>query len=377
MTQTKLYLLTGSGGVGKTTLSAAWALALAEQDQRVALITIDPAKRLAQSLGLDALNDNLSPTKIHPKLWAMMLDQRATSERLVLTYASSRESAENILKNRYYQAFSRSLAGVQEMMAIHEVHQALSCGEYDAVVLDTPPAQHALDLLDVPERLRSALDSSALRWLLDDQAQTHDHFKSKVDPRSGGGIRASLSGLSRTVALKAFTKITAGQFLEDLLDFLRLFSDVLRRITTSGQTLERALRGENAEIWVVSSAHAAPLRAAAMVSDQLEARAYRVNTWLINRAPIGLCGDLPAMVLHSASEQIRESLGHDAELHALVLSLVQQEIDRAKDAAQLLKNYEETRRLFLISERLDDHTPLSIVRSLSEELLNLGLHQPN
>lgn len=363
-----LHLFTGSGGVGKTTLSSAWALALAQQGQRVALITIDPAKRLAQSLGLDALNDTLSATNVHPLLWAMMLDQSATSQRLVETYATDRESATKILTNRYYQVFSRSLAGVQEMMAIHEVHEALYSGRYDAVVLDTPPAQHALDLLDVPERLRVALDGPALKWLIEE----------RIDVKKRRGLRASLSDLSRAVALKAFTKITAGPFLEDLLQFIELFSGVLTKIKSNGLTLESALKSEHSKLWVVTSTDASPLRAAARVTEELAERGYEVSGWLVNRTPSLLCGPSPSPLnetLERATELIRVTLNEHTELSALASSVAHQEVERAHDARRSLDQYKWRSGLHLISEISPDHEPLSMVRELARYLNSLHLIQ--
>lgn len=361
-----LHLFTGSGGVGKTTLSASWALALAHRGEKVALITIDPAKRLAQALGLRTLSGSLAKTKLHPNLWAMMLDRAATSRRLVETYAQDIQISNKILSNRYYQAFSTSLAGVQEMMAIHEVYEALSCGQYDAVVLDTPPAQHALDLLEVPKRLQTALDSPALGWLVGAQSG---------DPKSKRGLRHSITGLSKTVAVKAFTKMTAGAFVEDLFEFIRLFGDVLTKIKNHGVSLERALREANSYLWVVSAPDNASLRASSEVIHHLNAKGFMVHSTLINRTPALLTTIDQDQTLDDALRQginqLSLALGDQAHLKALSLSILQEEIDRARDADALIKSHVQSVPTTLIQELNPMLTPADMVRELSQMVSKL------
>ena len=186
--ETRLLPIVGSGGVGKTTLSAAIALHLAQQGYQVALITIDPALRLANALGLDALDGILRrlPFELNTEgeVWAMMLDKHHTSHRLVTRFTDSKKEAQLIFDNPYYKAFSRSLAGVQEYMAIHEVNEALASNRFDFIVLDTPPAQHALDFIDTPQKIHEALNHPTLKKLL---------FSS--DPNSSSS-KSSLSILS-------------------------------------------------------------------------------------------------------------------------------------------------------------------------------------
>ena len=139
----------------------------------------------------------------------------------------------------------------------------------------------------------------------------------------------------------------------------------------SGQTLEQTLRSDHSEIWVVSSPNAAPLRAAAMVSDQLESRGYKVNGWLINRSPSLLCESLPPDAIEMTSSLMNKQLSGASELHALTLSVIQQELDRARDAELLLRPYQAERLIYLISERLDQRSPLGIVESISRELAEI------
>ena len=274
------YLFMGSGGVGKTTLSAAWALALANRGLRVALITIDPAKRLAQSLGLNQLAGHLTQTTISDHLWAMMLDQESTSHRLVERFAAHPHQAAKIIDNHYFKMFSRVLAGTQEMLAVYEVHEAIHSGRFDVVVLDTPPAQHALDFLEVPQRLSRALDGPALRWLIDqdDAAQ-----------KTKAGWRARLGGLGKNIALRAFTKVTSAPFIDDLLEFMGLFGGVLMQLRSRGVSLDHLLKSSSTDLWIITAPHQSQLLAAQQVSEILKERGYEVKGWLINRTPLVIC----------------------------------------------------------------------------------------
>ena len=156
-----ICICAGSGGVGKTTTSAALAAGLAARGQKVCVLTIDPAKRLADSLGLEELGN--TPKMVDPKLfepcgvemkgelWAMMLDAKATFDELVRKHAPDAETRDRILENRIYRQLSNALAGSQEYMAMEKLFEIHQEGRYDFLVLDTPPSRNALDFLDAPE----------------------------------------------------------------------------------------------------------------------------------------------------------------------------------------------------------------------------------
>ena len=174
---TKIIVCCGSGGVGKTTLAAALGVRAAEQGRRVVTLTIDPARRLAQSLGLEEL-DNV-PRKVagmklkkradgaknEGELHAMMLDMKRTFDEIVEAHASPAKAAQ-ILANPFYQSLSSSFAGTQEYMAMEKLGQLRASGQWDLIVVDTPPARSALDFLDAPARLARFLDGRFIRMLL-------------------------------------------------------------------------------------------------------------------------------------------------------------------------------------------------------------------
>ncbi len=174
----KVVVCCGSGGVGKTTCSAALALAAARRGRRTLVCTIDPAKRLANSLGIASLgNEELEVgaeklreggIELPPggSLHAMMLDTKRTFDRLIERYAPSPEHAKRILTNHIYVRFSGQLAGSQEYMAMEKLYEVYTAGKYDLIVLDTPPTKHALDFLTAPKRLSEFLEGSTLKWFL-------------------------------------------------------------------------------------------------------------------------------------------------------------------------------------------------------------------
>jgi len=173
----RVLVTVGAGGVGKTTTAAALGVAAARRGKRVLCLTIDPAKRLAESLGIaemtseavtvDKARFEAVGVSVSGSLTAMMLDTKRTFDELVLKYSSSKEKAEKLLGNKLYQYVSTSLAGTQEYMAMEKLVAVKDDPRYDIVILDTPPTANALDFLDAPERLIEALDSATMKWFVE------------------------------------------------------------------------------------------------------------------------------------------------------------------------------------------------------------------
>lgn len=365
--KSRLYTFIGSGGVGKTTLSAAWAYTLADQGFKVALITIDPAKRLAQSLGVQKLEGSLKPTSLHPQLWAMMLDQEETSRRLVKRFAASHAQAQKIFANRYFDLFSRALSGTQEMMAVYEVCEALESDLFDVVVLDTPPAQHALDFFDVPRKLGTALDGSALRWLIGDRPED------TVAHRASGGWRGKLSGLGKSVALRAFTKVTSAPFVEDLFEFLSLFGGVLSELRKRGGSLESLLQASSSALWVVGAPESSPLSACERVTDELKTRGFSVERWLINRVPSLLHEALADQSL-ADREVLRRLSALDQEGRAELLHYLNDQSSATRDTALGVwsREVERANGALGVLNRLTDHAvEITLIEELSRALPTL------
>ncbi len=215
-----ICICAGSGGVGKTTTSAAIATGMAARGLRVCVLTIDPAKRLADSLGLRELGNEA--TRVDPalfaeqgvemkgELWAMMLDAKATFDELVARQAPDEESRDRVLNNRIYQQISSALAGSQEYMAMEKLFELHTEGRFDLLVLDTPPTRNALDFLDAPKRLTQFIEGRSLRIFM-----------------KPTGLAAKVAGRGASVALSVFKRIVGFDLLADLAEFFNAFSGMV------------------------------------------------------------------------------------------------------------------------------------------------------
>ncbi len=310
----RVVVCVGSGGVGKTTTSAALALHAAMQGKRVLCLTIDPAKRLANSMGLNAMTteEQLVPMELFEKagltssgqLSAMMLDTKHTFDELVHKYASSPERAQRILDNRLYQYISTSLAGTQEYMAMEKLHSVRKEGSYDLIVLDTPPTSNALDFLDAPERLIEAIDSPAMRWF--------------IQAFSGAGkVGFSLVGRGAQMVLKGLARITGGEFLDSVAQFITDINDLFGGFTERAREVSQALRGPEVAFLLVTSPDPLAVKEAVFFAEKLAEHGMRQQGTVINRVT-------PLLVEPQGSE-------HDVNAH------LAEKVPADLDAAQLTK----------------------------------------
>jgi len=215
-----ICICAGSGGVGKTTTSAAIAAGMAARGLKVCVLTIDPAKRLADSLGLKELGNEakqVDPSlfaqqgvEVKGELWAMMLDAKATFDELVARQAPDEEARDRVLNNRIYQQISSALAGSQEYMAMEKLFELHSEGQFDLLVLDTPPTRNALDFLDAPKRLTQFIEGRSLRVFM-----------------KPTGLAAKVAGRGASVALSVFKRIVGFDLLADLAEFFNAFSGMV------------------------------------------------------------------------------------------------------------------------------------------------------
>ena len=215
-----ICICAGSGGVGKTTTAAAIAAGMAARGLRVCVLTIDPAKRLADSLGLRELGNDASQVdpelfkrhgiEMKGELWAMMLDAKATFDELVARQAPDEESRDRVLNNRIYQQISNALAGSQEYMAMEKLFELHTEGRFDLLVLDTPPTRNALDFLDAPRRLTQFIEGRSLRVFM-----------------KPTGLAARVAGRGATVALGVLKRIVGFDLLADLAEFFNAFSGMV------------------------------------------------------------------------------------------------------------------------------------------------------
>ncbi len=286
----RVVITVGAGGVGKTTTAAALAVAAAQGGRRVLCLTIDPAKRLAQSLGLERMTSEavqIDPARfaaigapLNAALTIMMLDTKRTFDDLVVKYSSSPEKAEALLSNKLYKYVSTSLAGTQEYMAMEKLVAVKADPSYDVIILDTPPTANALDFLDAPERMIDALDSAAIRWFT-------EAFEST------GKLSLNLLARSAAIVLRGLGKITGGGFLEAMAEFISALNDLFGGFRTRAKSVEQALRSPDVAFVLVTSPAPMSIQEVLYFSDRLVESQMPRGAFVVNRirqAPPALGG---------------------------------------------------------------------------------------
>ncbi|MFT4703972.1 MAG: anion-transporting ArsA/GET3 family ATPase [Bradymonadia bacterium] len=279
----KVIVCVGSGGVGKTTTAAIVGIHAARLGKRVVVLTVDPARRLASSLGAKGLDhdlqqiplDGLQGGEAAGELWATMLDMKRTFDGIVERDAPDAATRDAILNNRFYQSFSTGLAGAQELSASERLLEVVSSGEWDLVVLDTPPSANALDFFDAPGRYFEALDSKAVQWVTNASA-------------GGGGLLGGLLGGGTQVLLKVLSRFTGSEFFDELGLFLENFSTLLdgfRRRTEATQALFHA---DDTSFILVTAPDPATVDAALQFRSALEKQRLELDAVIANRVQLPL-----------------------------------------------------------------------------------------
>jgi anion-transporting ArsA/GET3 family ATPase len=308
----RMCICGGSGGVGKTTTSAAIALGMAARGAKVAVVTIDPARRLANALGLEELQN--APRRVEPErltagglevsgeLWAMMLDPKRTFDELIDRVAADPARAQEIKANRVYRQLSTAVSGSQEFTAIAKLYDLDRDGDFDLLVLDTPPSRNALDFLDAPGRLTSFLEGRA--------------GKAFIGP-TGFGMR--WLGKGATPVLSALRRVTGVDLLADLSAFFGLLGDMTDDFSIRAKQVEKMLTASTTAFLLVTSAQSAPIEEAIWFRRTLEASGLPFAGVVVNRVHHDLLGDsepgdlaaalrseLPAALAKRVAENFRD-----------------------------------------------------------------------
>jgi len=268
----KVVICVGSGGVGKTTTSAALAVAAARRGRRTAVLTVDPAQRLRDALGLGELDGKPHPVHVSggARLDAMLLDVKRTFDELVIGLASSPAQAQRILDNRLYQNLSGTLAGSAEYMAVESVLRLAETGDYDLLVVDTPPARHAVDFLDAPRRLLALLDSRAFSILKD---------PSSILPAAGSRLASMvLSGVLR--GLERFTGIG---LVREVGDFVRVIEDLTEGLRARVRQVDALIKSDTTALLLVTAPEPHLIGETAELAKALAAVQLRVHGVVVNR----------------------------------------------------------------------------------------------
>jgi len=281
----------GSGGVGKTTVAAAFALEAARMGRRACVVTIDPAKRLADALGLGSLSNTPARVELpasapagpggaggaaneqsavnehrQGELWALMLDTKTTFDELVRRYAASDQQAEGILDNRLYRNLSQALSGTQEYMAMEKLYELHTDARFDLVVVDTPPTRNALDFLDAPRRLTRFLDNRIFRLLV---MPTRAYLKAV--------------GLATQAFLRTVSKVVGAEVVDDAVAFFQAFEGMEAGFRDRAARVETLLSDPATSFVVVASARKDTVIEAAYFIDRLSTSGFETANLVVNR----------------------------------------------------------------------------------------------
>jgi anion-transporting ArsA/GET3 family ATPase len=337
----RIVVCAGPGGVGKTTTAAAVALGMADQGLKVAVLTIDPAKRLANALGLDELGNEERRVPIEfdsgGELWALMLDAKRTWDEMIERHAPDEKTRDAVLSNRIYQELSNAVAGSTEYMAMEKLYELYHEDRYDLLVLDTPPTRNALDFLDAPQRLSRFIDSRSLQFFM-----RPGRLGLKVLGR-GGGV---LFGLLK--------RITGVDLLRDLSEFFNSFGDMAEGIQERARRVAELLGDRHATFLVVTSPH----------RDSIDEAIFFRRRLREGRMPFG------GVIVNRVTDQQLLHSGDDVEddLSALL---------GAKLARKVARNFEDYRELAVRDhdsiERLRHETgePVILVPHLDDDVHDL------
>lgn len=264
----RVIVCCGPGGVGKTTAAATLAIAAARLGKRACVVTIDPAKRLANAMGLAALTND--PARVEGdwpgEVWALMLDVKATFDEVVRTHARTAAQAESILANPMYGNISDSLIGTQEYMAMEKLHLLYSDTRFDLIVVDTPPTRRALDFLGASTRLTRFLENKLFRMIV---------FPSRR------GLRVVSFGAQGF--LKVISKVVGGEVVNDAIDFFRVFEGMEEGFNERARTTRAVLGSPESAFVVVSSAEATPLAEAKFFLERLQIEKLEPEAIVFNR----------------------------------------------------------------------------------------------
>ncbi len=304
--ETRIVVCCGAGGVGKTTTSAALALAAAEAGRTVVVLTIDPARRLAQSLGLTELDNEPRRVEVpgaDGELHAMMLDMKRTFDDIVAAH-STPDRAQQILDNPFYQTLSSSFSGTQEYMAMEKLGQLRASDQWDLIIVDTPPSRSALDFLDAPNRMGRFLDGTMIRLLM---------------TPSRAGFKFASAGF--LLFSRIVSKILGGQLLRDISAFVAALDTMFGGFRERATATYELLRRPGTSFVVVASPEPDALREASYFVDRLSADSMPLAGLVVNRTHPPATAALSATRAEAAAEEVLEAGGPDAGLAAAALKV--------------------------------------------------------
>ncbi|MGH8870196.1 MAG: ArsA family ATPase [Actinomycetes bacterium] len=348
--ETRIVVCCGSGGVGKTTTAAALALRAAERGRHAVVLTIDPARRLAQSLGLTELDNTPRAvrgvgTAAGGSLHAMMLDMKRTFDEVVLAHADP-VRARQILDNPFYQSLSSSFSGTQEYMAMEKLGQLRAADEWDLIVVDTPPSRSALDFLDAPERLGTFLDGRLIRLL-------------SAPARKGGRAYVKVLSAGMGMFTGALTKILGANVLRDVSTFVAAFDTMFGGFRERADATYRLLSASGTAFLVVAAPEPDALREAAYFVERLGGERMPLAGLVLNRVHHSYADRLSEERSVAAAERL------DDPEHALTTALLRLHADRVA----LVAREDHLAERFSVAH---PHVPVGRIGARAEDVHDLG-----
>ncbi|MEU9255573.1 ArsA family ATPase [Streptomyces sp. NPDC048270] len=297
--RTRIIVCCGAGGVGKTTTAAALGVRAAERGRKAVVLTIDPARRLAQSMGIDSLDN--TPRKVtgvgsgaadDGELHAMMLDMKRTFDEIVEAHADG-ERAEAILANPFYQSLSAGFAGTQEYMAMEKLGQLRARDDWDLIIVDTPPSRSALDFLDAPKRLGSFLDGKFIRVLM-------------APAKVGGRAGMKFLNVGMSMMTGTLSKLMGASLLKDVQTFVAAMDTMFGGFRTRADATFRLLQAPGTAFLVVAAPEPDALREAAYFVERLAAEKMPLAGLVLNRVHGSGADQLSAERALAAAENLEE-----------------------------------------------------------------------
>lgn len=348
----RIVVCVGRGGVGKTTMSAVLAREAASQGRRALVLTIDPARRLASALGLEALTDEpvrLQDAALKGEMWAAMLKTEeafAAILRQRMPDATERASLEN---NRFYRFFATSLAGAHELAAAERLHELATCGRFDLVVLDTPPALHAADFLDAPKRFHEALDSAAFQWL--------------TGGKTGAGRRGLRIGVGLGLVQKTLSRFTGAEFLTELTEFLSRMSALMDGIRVRAAETTALIQSEDAHFVLVTAPAGDAVLSVHEAAESLQIRGCHLTALLVNRM-------MPPVTCPESTDGLCRLLSEVGRSPEEAESLARRLIVSAAEAGRFAETDE--RMLLELERRWGERLAVVPVRAFPQEVASVA-----
>ncbi|MCB0341178.1 MAG: ArsA family ATPase [Pseudobdellovibrionaceae bacterium] len=337
----KIIVCAGSGGVGKTTVSAALGVRAAELGLRVLVLTIDPAKRLATSLGLvpgQADEVKVQNFDCDGALFAAAIDPEKIFGEFIKASAKNPEAAERLLRNRLYKQLATTFSGSQEFTSLERLAVAAESASYDLVILDTPPAQHALEFLEAPAKIYALFQDSITKWF--------------VGGGQSSGLFQKFVGSSTRTVFRALEKVTGSQFIGELTDFFASIRSVQERVSERSQQVDKLLKSEQTGFVLITGFDEAKLKETEGFNRELKKSGYNLQAVVVNRAfPVWM-----------SSERIQWRQSHEADLMA-----------RLEQFYQKFLSYHQNRQAVYDSfqKNLSDQLPLIRIPDMNKDIYGI------